>query len=134
MSQSATSVAFGSPLPAPVDAHFDLGQLTSDGGLLWMREADDELGLCSRLAAEIPEWRRSHIQHSLETLALTIHERPGRVARAGQSGSLGKERDEPVGERSAPARIVMLSRVLGVVNLMPPGQQHITQVPVGNDL
>ena len=68
MSQSATSIPFGSSLPAPVDARFDLGQLTSDGGLLWLREADDALGLCAALAGEIPDWRRAHVRHSVETL------------------------------------------------------------------
>lgn len=68
MSQSATSVAFASSLPLPVDARFDLGDLTSDGGLLWLHEADDALGLCAALAACIPEWRRRSVRHSLETL------------------------------------------------------------------
>ena len=68
MTQSATSTRFASCLPLPVDARFDLGQLTSDSGLLWLREADDALGLCAALAAEIPEWRHQHIHHSLETL------------------------------------------------------------------
>lgn len=68
MSQSATSVRFDSSLPLPVDARFDLGALTSDGGLLWLREADDALGLCAALASVIPDWRRKHIHHSIETL------------------------------------------------------------------
>lgn len=68
MSQSATSIPFASALPVPVDARFDLGQLTSDSGLLWLREADEALGLCAALAQEIPDWRRQHIHHSLETL------------------------------------------------------------------
>jgi hypothetical protein len=68
VSQSATSIPFSSSLPVPVDARFDLGQLTSDGGLLWLQEADAALGLCALLTAEIPEWRRLHVHHSLETL------------------------------------------------------------------
>jgi hypothetical protein len=68
VSQSATSISFQSSLPVPVDARFDLGQLTSDGGLLWLQEADDALGLCAALAAVIPEWRRTHVRHSLDTL------------------------------------------------------------------
>jgi hypothetical protein len=68
VSQSATSILCGSSVPIPVDARFDLGSLTSDGGLLWLREADDALGLCAALAAVIPEWRRAHIQHSIEAL------------------------------------------------------------------
>jgi len=68
VSQSLTSIAFGSCLPLPVDARFDLGQLTSDGGLLWLREADDALDLCAALAAVIPDWRTKHVRHSLQTL------------------------------------------------------------------
>jgi len=51
-----------------LEAAFDGGRLTSDGGLPWLAEADRALGLCAALAACIPEWRRAHIQHSLETL------------------------------------------------------------------
>jgi hypothetical protein len=68
VSQSATSIPFGASLPVPVDARFDLGALTSDGGLLWLQEADAALGLCAALAAEMPEWRRLHVHHSLEAL------------------------------------------------------------------
>ena len=72
MSQSRTR------LPAPAVAaqglewvqtcQFDAGHLTSDGGLAWVQQADLELGLCSALAAQIPEWRRGPVRHSLETL------------------------------------------------------------------
>jgi len=66
-------VRFAAPaatLPAslPLEATFDGGRLTSDGGLAWVGEADAVLGLCGALAAVIPEWRRQHIRHSLETL------------------------------------------------------------------
>lgn len=47
---------------------FDAGQLTSDGGLAWVQQADAALGLCTALAARIPEWRRGPVRHSLETL------------------------------------------------------------------
>jgi len=50
MFQSATSIPFQSPLGQPIDASFDLGSLTSDGGLLWLQAADDALGLCHALA------------------------------------------------------------------------------------
>jgi hypothetical protein len=68
MSQSAMSIPFQSPLGQPIDASFDLGSLTSDGGLLWLQAADDALGLCASLAGVIPDWRRSSVRHSLETL------------------------------------------------------------------
>jgi hypothetical protein len=68
VSQSATSIPFRACLPAPIDAQFDLGSLTSDGGLLWLQEADTALGLCAALAGVIPDWRRAHVQHSIEHL------------------------------------------------------------------
>jgi hypothetical protein len=49
-------------------ASFDGPQLTSDGGLCWLSEADTVLGLCATLAAHIPEWRHGTVRHSLETL------------------------------------------------------------------
>ena len=51
-----------------VDSAFDGGRCTADGGLPWVAEADRALGLCAALAACIPEWRRTHIQHSREVL------------------------------------------------------------------
>lgn len=51
-----------------LDATFDGPQLTSDGGLCWLAEADRALGLCALLAAHLPEWRRRSGRHSLETL------------------------------------------------------------------
>jgi hypothetical protein len=54
--------------PLPLEATFDGGRLTSDGGLPWLAEADTLLGLCEAFAAAIPEWRRGPVQHSLATL------------------------------------------------------------------
>lgn len=68
MFQSATSLSFQSPLGQPLDASFDLGSLTSDGGLLWLQAADDALGLCASLARVLPDWRHGPVRHSLETL------------------------------------------------------------------
>jgi hypothetical protein len=61
------SIAFRLPT-SRLDAAFDGPQLTSDGGLCWLAEADSALGLCAALAAHIPEWRRGSVRHSLETL------------------------------------------------------------------
>jgi hypothetical protein len=52
----------------PLEAAFDAGRLTSDGGLPWLAEADGALGLCEALASEVPEWRRGPVRHSLATL------------------------------------------------------------------
>lgn len=61
------SMAFRLPTTR-LDAAFDGPQLTSDGGLCWLAEADAALGLCAALAAHIPEWRHGAVRHSLETL------------------------------------------------------------------
>jgi hypothetical protein len=47
---------------------FDAGHLTSDGGLAWVHQADAELALCASLAAQMPDWRRGPVRHTLETL------------------------------------------------------------------
>jgi hypothetical protein len=47
---------------------FDAGQLTSDGGLVWLARADDRLGLSAALAAQIREWRRGPVRHPLALL------------------------------------------------------------------
>jgi len=47
---------------------FDAGQLTSDGGLVWLARADDRLGLSAALAAQICEWRRGPVRHPLALL------------------------------------------------------------------
>jgi hypothetical protein len=52
----------------PIEARFDGPQLTSDGGLVWLAEADATLGLCRALAAQIPDWRIGPVRHSVETL------------------------------------------------------------------
>ena len=64
MSQSIRFTLPTSSLPVT----FDGPQLTSDGGLCWLSEADTALGLCATVAQHIPEWRRRSVRHSLETL------------------------------------------------------------------
>lgn len=68
MAQSATDHVCFPTVPRPLEASFNLEQLTSDGGLLWLVEADEELGLTSALAAAIPDWRRGRVRHPLTTL------------------------------------------------------------------
>jgi hypothetical protein len=57
-------------VPLPLEASFDGGRLTSDGGLPWLGEADAVLGLCRALAGVLPEWRRRarSVRHPLEAL------------------------------------------------------------------
>jgi hypothetical protein len=51
-----------------LEAAFDGGRLTSDGGLVWLAEADRAMGLCAALARCVPEWRRGVARHSREAL------------------------------------------------------------------
>jgi hypothetical protein len=53
------TLRFDSPAGVPLEAAFDAGGLTSDGGLPWLAETDAALGLCAALAACIPAWRES---------------------------------------------------------------------------
>jgi hypothetical protein len=68
MPESTVSTIRFAAAPRSLDATFDLDALTSDGGLVWVREADDALGLSAALAAEIPEWRQRPGRHALVTL------------------------------------------------------------------
>ena len=52
----------------PLTVEFDAGRLTSDGGQVWLAEADAALGLCAALAAALRDWRRGPVRHALETL------------------------------------------------------------------
>jgi hypothetical protein len=51
-----------------LEAAFDGGRITSDGGLLWLAEADEELGLCEAISELVPEWRKRRGRHSLASL------------------------------------------------------------------
>ena len=69
MSQSATpAICCFSPVSLPITAAFDGPQLTSDGGLVWLAEADAALGLCATLTAHLPGWRTGPVRHALDTL------------------------------------------------------------------
>lgn len=54
--------------PLALEAAFDGGQLTSDGGLPWLAAADAEIGICAEIAAHVPEWRREARAHPLAML------------------------------------------------------------------
>jgi hypothetical protein len=57
-----------SPLISALSVAFDAGQLTSDGGLVWLARADDRLGLSATFAQQIREWRRGPVRHPLALL------------------------------------------------------------------
>lgn len=66
-SQSATPVyTFATTTALALEARFDGGRLTSDGGLPWLAAA--ARGVCRALAAGVPEGRQAHITHSIDTL------------------------------------------------------------------
>src|SRR3954451_12596164 len=62
------AIRFESSVGPALEASFDAGRLTSDGGLPWLAEADRALGLCAALAARVPEWRRAAVRHRLVDL------------------------------------------------------------------
>ena len=69
MCQSTRSrIRSGDPLPVPVEATFDAGRLTRDGGLPWLARADEALGVCAIVARCVTEWRRRAVRHSREDL------------------------------------------------------------------
>lgn len=70
MSKSATArLRFAPPAPLPLEVSFDGGRLTSDGGLPWLAEAEDALGICHAFADRIPDWRCGRAsRHPLATL------------------------------------------------------------------
>jgi hypothetical protein len=51
-----------------LEAAFDGGRITSDGGLLWLAEMDEQLGLCEAISEHVPEWRKRRGRHSLASL------------------------------------------------------------------
>jgi hypothetical protein len=67
--QSATpTYTFATTTALALEAAFDGGRLTSDGGLPWLAEAEQALGICAAFATCVPEWRRAHIHHTIEAL------------------------------------------------------------------
>lgn len=58
-----TRMRFETPATLALEAAFDGGRITSDGGLVWLAKTDDELGVCEAIASHVPEWRTSSIPH-----------------------------------------------------------------------
>jgi hypothetical protein len=48
-------IRFETPTALPLEAAFDGGRITSDGGLLWLAKADLQLSLCEAISEHIPE-------------------------------------------------------------------------------
>jgi hypothetical protein len=54
--------------PTTLSVTFDAGQLSSDGGLIWLARADDRLGVSGAFAEQIRDWRRGPVRHPLTLL------------------------------------------------------------------
>ncbi len=65
---ATTTTCFDTLTGLTLEAIFDGGRLTSDGGLTWLAQVEAELEVCTALAQQVPEWRRGHVQHSLVAL------------------------------------------------------------------
>ncbi len=71
MTDSPTALfTFHTLAPLTLEAAFDGGRLTSDGGVPWLAHADATLGVCAEIAACIPDWRRDARVHPLATLIM----------------------------------------------------------------
>src|SRR5215210_6694819 len=69
MSDCATSkMRFETQTALALEAAFDGGRITSDGGLLWLAQTDSQLGLCEAISEHVPEWRKRKGCHSLSSL------------------------------------------------------------------
>src|SRR5215210_1502007 len=69
MSDCATQrMRFETQTALTLEAAFDGGRITSDGGLLWLSKMDSELGLCEAISEHVPEWRKRKGRHSLASL------------------------------------------------------------------
>jgi len=65
---ATTRMRFETGTALAIEATFDGGRITSDGGLLWLSQKDSELGLCEAISEHVPEWRRRKGRHSLGSL------------------------------------------------------------------
>ena len=69
MNDCATSTTRFETSPLELEAAFDGGRITSDGGLCWLAKMDRELQVCEAIAEHVPEWRSgSSVRHSLKAL------------------------------------------------------------------
>jgi hypothetical protein len=57
MKQSVSQINLGFHPEIPIQVTFDAPQISSDGGLLLLREIDEETGISERFASSIPDGR-----------------------------------------------------------------------------
>lgn len=65
---ATTTMRFDSQTSLALEAAFDGGRITSDGGLVWLSKMDSELGLCEAISECVQEWRTRKVSHSLASL------------------------------------------------------------------
>jgi hypothetical protein len=65
---ATSAMRFETQTNLALEAAFDGGRITSDGGLVWLAEMDEELGLCQAISESVPEWRKRRGRHSLASL------------------------------------------------------------------
>jgi hypothetical protein len=57
MSDCATQpMRFETQSSLALEAAFDGGRITSEGGLVWLAKMDSEMGLCQAISECVPEW------------------------------------------------------------------------------
>jgi hypothetical protein len=61
-------IRFETPTPLALEAAFDGGRLTSDGGLSWLAKMDSEMGLSEMISECVPEWRTRRGRHTMLAL------------------------------------------------------------------
>ena len=75
MSDCATpTLRFETPTPLALEAAFDGGRISSDGGLLWLARVDSEMGSCeaipehvfTEVRQEVPKLLRWELPHPLQ--------------------------------------------------------------------
>jgi Transposase DDE domain group 1 len=65
---ATTEMRFETEAALTLEAAFDGGRITSDGGLLWLAEMDSQMGLCEAISCCVPEWGKRKGHHSLLSL------------------------------------------------------------------
>ena len=69
MSDCATQpMRFETEAALALEAAFDGGRITSDGGLVWLSKMDSEMGLCQEVSECVVEWRTRRSRHPLPSL------------------------------------------------------------------
>src|SRR5215216_3557073 len=61
-------IRFETPTALALEAAFDGGRLTSDGGLCWLAKMDSEMDLSQSISECVPEWRTRRGHHTLLAL------------------------------------------------------------------